>query len=120
MSVKKRGDTTATVGGIIAKPKCTYKKGVCNLHGKGATKHKKKSYVKVKKPDGTYFMRLVSKIEYRCDLDTSGDKKLKQSKLSFDNSLTQNGADDNSVEGGGCLMTSTEGQISSCDDEPGL
>ena len=93
---------------------CTYKKGVCHIHGEGAIKKWKPSFITEVGPDGKKTRRYAKKYEYVCDTSLNG-RKLYQSRLSFP-SMTVNarggGAADIIERGEDNLSTSTikEGQ----------
>ena len=61
---------------------CTYKKGVCHIHGEGAIKKWKPSFITEVGPDGKKTRRYAKKYEYVCDTSLNG-RKLYQSRLSF-------------------------------------
>ena len=59
------------------------KKGVCDLHGEGASRHWKPAGVTHVWEGGRRISKVIRAYSYRCDLDLEGKKKLRQSKLSF-------------------------------------
>ena len=70
--------TTSTPG----TSKCSYKKGVCSIHGPGAKQQfRMVSYVKTG-TDGKKIRGTTKKAYYTCDLGLNGGK-LTQNKLSF-------------------------------------
>ena len=99
--------------------RCTYKNGVCDIHGRGAVRKWRPSFITEVGPGGVKTRRYVKKYEYVCDLGEAGGK-LNQSRLPF-SAMTVNdrkgGATDIAARGeeeGSDLGASKEGQISNC------
>ena len=63
--------------------KCSYKKGICHLHGDGARKYFKFVSIKKKGPDGVMIPGSRKQSYYQCDLGQRGRGKLIQSRISF-------------------------------------
>ena len=63
--------------------KCSYKKGICHLHGDGAKKYFKFVSIKKKGPDGVMIPGSRKQSYYQCDLGQRGRGKLRQSRISF-------------------------------------
>ena len=86
------------------RPKCSYtKEGVCTEHGEGAKKHEKPVIEMYRDKNGKERRRVKEKIiVYVCDTDLLGNKKLKQSTISFIKKQNdgEGGGDNNSNSGG--------------------
>ena len=112
-----RGDDGGKVGGVmtpLARTRCQFLKGgVCKEHGEGARKHWKPVMTTFTGPNGEERRKMTKKLYYVCDLDMSGRKKLRQTRLSFGQ---KQGGDikggDTDLKNLGIVLMSTEGQIS--------
>ena len=78
------GAMTDTPPSRTKRVKCVYtKEGVCNYHGEGAKEHSK-PIIEIYYEKGVKKRRVKERIvQFVCDTDLSGKKKLKQPKISF-------------------------------------
>ena len=100
--------------------KCSYtKEGICSEHGEGAKRHEKPVIETFVDKNGKERRRVKEKIVvYVCDTDLKGEKKLKQSTISFTKKQTNGeGGGDNTLKTGedlgensGSLCTSKVGK----------
>ena len=113
-NVESGGSPKTTLGPTPARKSCVYnKKGRCKEHGDGARKIMKPIITTEEGPDGKVIRKLTKKQSWRCDLGPNGDKKLTQTRLSFDRTpLRVNRVDGGDTQQGnlGNVMTSKEGQ----------
>ena len=86
--------------------RCTYtKEGICSEHGEGAKRHEKPVIETFIGKNGKERRRVKEKIVvYVCDTTLNGDKKLKQSTISFTRRQ-------NDGEGGGDISSTTRGDL---------
>ena len=114
------GAMTDTPPSRTKRVKCVYtKEGVCNYHGEGAKEHSK-PIIEIYYEKGVKKRRVKEKIvQFVCDTDLSGKKKLKQPKISFiKKQISGEGGGDTTLETGKDLSNlgysdmRTVGQIS--------
>ena len=94
--------------------RCTYKRGVCHLHGRGARKYYQPVKVRKVGPDGEVTRVTQKKAYYQCDLGQRGGG-LRQPRISF---MTRD-SDDNAVGYLGCSNTSVGQYLGISRDEQG-
>ena len=85
---------------------CSYtKEGICSEHGEGAKRHEKPVIETFVDKNGKERRRVKEKIVvYVCDTDLKGEKKLKQSTISFIKKQSDGeGGGDNTFKTGGDL-----------------
>ena len=97
--VAVEGDDVSQVNRDDAK--CTYVKGVCDIHGEGARKYYKPLILKHEGPDGRVTRSIKKKAYYQCDLGQRGrGGRMRQPKISFlrmTTTTTTRDIDDNTV-----------------------
>ena len=105
-SAKKGGGGKASGTPLKTKMRCTYtKEGICSEHGEGAKRHEKPVIETYIGKNGKERRRVKEKIVvYVCDTTLNGDKKLKQSTISFTRRQ-------NDGEGGGDISSTTRGDL---------
>ena len=109
-------------GSPVLRMNCVYDdKGVCQSHGQGVERFRG-GYEIVKGKNGKLMKRYKRTQYFVCDLDMGWSKKLRQTKLSFNNVMTQDdrgrmrrgGRDDDKLETDIPLTSSKVGQDPSC------